>query len=49
MKPLSEQVKQIILAHAEKEHWFIISNKEMKAKLINILPNLTTWFTSPDI
>ena len=45
---LSRKEKQTILAHAEKEHWFIISNKEMKAKLINILPNLTTWFT-PDI
>ena len=26
-----------------------LDDNKMKAKLLNILPNLTTWFTSPDI
>ena len=47
--PLSRKDKQNILAQAEKEHWFIISLKDMRTKLINILPNLTSWFTTPDI
>ena len=47
--PLSRKEKQNILAQAEKEHWFIISLKDMRTKLINILPNLTSWFTTPDI
>ena len=47
--PLSRKDKQNILAQAEKEQWFIISLKDMRTKLINILPNLTSWFTTPDI
>ena len=47
--PLSRKDKQNILVQAEKEHWFIISLKDMRTKLINILPNLTSWFTTPDI
>ena len=47
--PLSLKDKRNVLSCAEREHWSILSDRDILAKLVNLLPNLVNWFVTPDI